>query len=151
MDIYEFLSGREPSLSMNIRLSSAGRTASIAIGTATLAAVAALFVRDARPRMFPGGAHDLLAAFSLAAIAIAYLGCQLARRAAPVQLAKAILVAAAFLFWAANQFWSALPQAALCNDIAIGLFVVDLFLVIAARPSGSDDAFGESGAEPCRE
>ncbi len=51
-----------------------------------------------------------------------------------MELAKAILLAAAFLFWAANQFWPNLPQATLFNDIAIGLFVFDVFLVIAGWP-----------------
>lgn len=138
---------------MSLQLSRAGRIFSVAIGVVTLLGVAALLARDAFPRFFPLWAHDSLAAFSLAAIAFAYLAYQLAHRPAPVQLAKAIIVAAAFLFWAANQFWSSLPQAALFNDIAIGLFVFDLFLVIAEWPRSrsSGGSFAEDGAEACQE
>jgi hypothetical protein len=56
------------------------------------------------------------------------------RRPAPSELIKAILLACAFLFWAANQFWPALRQATLFNDIAIALFVLDVFLAIIGRP-----------------
>jgi hypothetical protein len=51
-----------------------------------------------------------------------------------MDFAKSVLLAAAFLFWAANQFWPNLPQATLFNDIAIGLFVLDLFLVMTGWP-----------------
>jgi len=52
---------------------------------------------------------------------------------------KAIMLAAAFLFWAANQFWPNIRQAVLFNDFAIGLFVIDVFLVIAGWPAASPD------------
>jgi hypothetical protein len=60
-------------------------------------------------------------------------------------MVKAILLAVAFLFWAANQFWPNLPQAGLFNDIAIGLFVLDLFLVIAGWPAASTDSIFTEG------
>jgi len=79
-------------------------------------------------------------------IAVAYLVYQIAHRPAPMELLKAILLAAAFLFWAANQFWPNLPQAMLFNDIAIGLFVFDIFLVIVGWPKASaDGSFAETG------
>jgi hypothetical protein len=119
------------------------------LGGLTLAGVVLLFAEDAAPRLFPVGSHALLAAFSLAAIAIAYLIHQCARRGVsigPGGIVKAALLAAAFLFWAANQLWPNLPQAALFNDIAIGLFVLDVFLAIAGWPAeSSDGVFGESG------
>ena len=119
----------------------------LALGLLTLAAVALLFVQDAVPRLFPAGIHEFLAAFSLAAIAFAYLIHQFARRHALMELAKAILLAAAFLFWAANQFWPRLPQAALFNDIAIGLFVLDVFLAIAGWPLAANDGVFAEGDE----
>ncbi len=111
------------------------------MGIATLASVALLFIEDAAPYLFPAGSHDVLAAFSLAAIAGAYVVFQWTHRRPAAELAKAILLAAAFLFWAANQFWPNLPEAPLFNDIAIGLFVLDVFLVIAGWPSGSNASF----------
>ena len=111
----------------------------LALGVVTLAAVALLLVQDAFPRGIPTPSHEFLAAFSLATIAVAYLAFQLAERATRADLVKAILLACAFLFWAANQLWPRLPEAGLFNDIAIGLFVLDLFLVIAGWPPAAGE------------
>jgi hypothetical protein len=109
-----------------------------------------LFAWDALPRLFPAGAHNVLGAFPLAMIALAYLLYQSAHRPARLELVKAILLAIAFLFWAANQLWPDLPQATLFNDIAIGLFVLDVFLVMIGWPVTSpDESFAETyPAEP---
>jgi hypothetical protein len=48
---------------------------------------------------------------------------------------KTALLAAAFLFWAANQCLSDARAAILCNNIAIALFILDIVLVIALRPA----------------
>ena len=130
-----------------------GRLLSLILGIITLAAVVLLFIVDAAPRLLPAGSHDSLAAFSLAMTACAYVIFQMARHRALAELVKTILLAAAFLFWAANQIWPNLPQASLFNDIAIGLFVLDVFFVIAGWPAGSsesvlDDGYG-SGANRC--
>lgn len=125
----------------------------LVLGIATLAGVVLLFVQDAFPRLLPARSHDALAALSLATIAFAYMVFQLARHRALAELVKTILLAAAFLFWAANQLWPNLPQASLFNDIAIGLFVLDIFFVIVGWPAGSsDDLLDEccgSGAKRC--
>jgi hypothetical protein len=130
------------------RLDHASKAAPLALGGLTLAGVALLLTEDAAPRLFPAGSHAALAAFSLAAIAIAYLIFQCARRDVSIGaggIVKAVLLAAAFLFWAANQFWPNLPQAGLFNDVAIGLFVLDVFLVMTGRPAeAGDGVFGES-------
>jgi|SRR5580658_10872347 hypothetical protein len=104
------------------------------LGIVTLAVVASLLVWDAAPKYFPPGSHDLLAALSLASIAASFLVFRLANRASAGELFKALLLAAAFLFWAANQFWPNSPRAMLFNDLAIGLFVLDVFFVIAEGP-----------------
>lgn len=134
---------------MYVRLQRSHRFLSIFFGAVTLAGVAALFVWDARPKLFPATAHDYLAAFPLAMIAIAYLIYQAARRPGRMEVAKAIMLALAFLFWSANQFWPALPAATLFNDIAIALFVLDVFLVIVGWPATSpDESFAETWAPP---
>ena len=104
-------------------------------GIITLAVVVLLLVWDAAPRYFPAGSHDLLAALSLASIAVALVVFRVANRASASELFKAVLLAAAFLFWAANQFWPNSPRATLFNDLAIGLFVLDVFFVIAEGPN----------------
>ena len=58
------------------------------------------------------------------------------------------MLAAAFLFWAGNQLWPDARCAVLLNDIAIALFVLDVFLVIIGWPPTSpDESFAEAYAE----
>jgi hypothetical protein len=133
---------------MYIRLDRTHRALPVILGMVTLAGVGVLFVWDAFPQVFPARSHDVLAAFPLAMIALAYLVYQVAHRPAWMEFAKAIMLAVAFLFWAANQFWPNLPQATLFNDVAIALFVLDVFLVMAGWPATLPD---ESFAETCAE
>jgi hypothetical protein len=131
------------------RLNPRRRLLSAILGAITMASVGVLLVWDAAPRLFPARAHDFLGAFPLAMIAIAYLVYQAAHRPARMEFVKAILLAVAFLFWAANQLWPDLREATLFNDIAIALFVLDVFLVIVGWPASSpDEAFAESYAAP---
>jgi len=103
-----------------------------ALGAITLLAIAGLLLWDFSPGLFPARAHDTLGAVPLALIAIAWLVFKAADRRS--ELVKSILLAAAFLFWAANQFWPNSREATLFNDIAIALFVLDLFLMMRSRP-----------------
>lgn len=130
---------------MYIRLDRAHRALAVALGVLTLVGVGLLLVWDLAPRLFPPRAHDCLGAAPLALIAIAYLVYQVAHRPPVRDLAKAILLAIAFLFWAANQLWPDSPRATLYNDIAIALFVLDVFLVIIGWPATSpDESFAET-------
>jgi hypothetical protein len=131
---------------MYIRLDRAHRTLPVFLGAVTLLSAGVLFAWDAFPQLFPANAHDLLGAFPLAMIAIAYLVYQSAHRPPFKEVIKAVLLAVAFLFWAANQLWPRLPQATLFNDIAIALFVLDVFLVMIGWPKTSPD---QSFAESC--
>jgi len=134
---------------MYIRLDRAHRSLPVILGVVTLVSVGLLFVWDAVPRLFPARAHDVLAAFPLAMIAFAYLVYQTAHRPARLEFVKAVMLAVAFLFWAANQLWPDSRQATLFNDVAIGLFVLDVFLVMAGWPATSpDESFAESFAAP---
>jgi predicted exporter len=133
---------------MRIRLDRKHRTPAIILGVVTLADVVVLLLWDAFPGIFPAGSHAVLGAVSLALIAVAYLVYQLERRPAAAELVKAIMLAAAFLFWAANQFWPNSPWATLFNDVAIALFVLDVFLVIVGWPAAlPDSSFGETGGK----
>jgi len=133
---------------MYSRLIRSRRFFPVVLGILTLADVLLLFVWDVTPASFPPRSHDFLAASSLTMIAVACIVYQLLHRPAPAEFAKAIMLAVAFLFWAANQFWPNLPQATLFNDIAIGLFVLDVFLVIAGWPPASRHvSFAEADIE----
>jgi hypothetical protein len=115
--------------------------AAIALGAITLLSSAMLLLHDAAPGIFPARTHDFLAAFSLGFIALAWLLWQQARRSNAKELLKAVLLAAAFLFWAANQFWPNIKAATLFNDLAVFLFVLDVLLAMAGWPatdSGKD-------------
>lgn len=130
---------------MYFRLNRANRTFPVVLGVVTLVSVGVLLAWDIDPRLFPARAHDFLAAFPLAMIAFTYLLYQAAHKPARAEALKAILLAIAFLFWAANQLWPNIRPATLFNDIAIALFVLDVFLVIAGWPSTSpDESFAET-------
>ena len=116
-----------------------------ALGVLTLMTVGLLLVWDAWPELFPPRAHDVLGALPLGSIAVAYVVYQAIRRPGPLEFLKAIMLAVAFVLWAANQLWPDRPQATLFNDLAIALFVLDVFLVIVGWPRSSpDEAFAET-------
>ena len=133
---------------MYIRIDRAHRALPVILGIVTLADVGVLLVWDVFPQLFPAHTHDFLGAFSLAMIAVAYLVYQAVHRPPGRELIKAILLAIAFLFWAANQFWPGSPRTTLYNDIAIALFVLDVFLVmIGWPPTSPDSSFAETFTE----
>jgi putative effector of murein hydrolase len=113
----------------------AGRVFPLVVGVAALVLTGVLLAWDISRESFPAKAHGLLAALPLALIACARVVYQAVLRPTLKELAKAILLALAFLFWSANQFWPELPQATLFNDVAIALFIADVFLVFIDRPS----------------
>lgn len=124
------------------------RPVPIALGAVTLAAVAVLLVWDVAPELFPARSHDVLGALPLGLIAVAYLAYQGYRRPLRLELLKAALLALAFFFWATNQALPSLPQATLFNDLAIALFVLDVFLVLVGWPSAvATEGFAETAAE----
>jgi hypothetical protein len=134
---------------MYIRLDRAHRALAMVLGIVTLASVVVLLVWDAKPGWFPARSHDFIGAFSLTMIAVAYMVYQMAHRPPWREFAKAAMLAVAFLFWAANQLWPDSPRATLLNDIAIALFVLDVFLVMAGwPPSSPDESFGETYGRP---
>jgi hypothetical protein len=132
---------------MCTRLTRAQRTLPWILGVVTLASVPVLFAWDADPQLFPPNAHNFLGAFPLAMIAIAYLAYQAVHRPARMEVVKALLLAIAFLFWAGNQLWPDRSYATLLNDLAIALFVLDIFLVMIGWPATSpDESFAETYA-----
>ena len=110
----------------------ASRAAAL-LGAAAMLGVLVLVAWDLSPGMFPPRAHDTLAAGPLVVIAMACIVHEVSRRGAPWVLARAVVVALAFLFWAANQLWPDSPNATLYNDVAIAGFVLDVFLVFVRR------------------
>jgi hypothetical protein len=130
---------------MYTRLDRTHRAVPVVLGAVTLAGVAALFACDAWPALFRPGTHNWLEAFPLAMIALAYLAYQTVHRPSAKEWMKATLLGVAFLFWAANQVLPDPRKATLCNDAAIALFVLDVFLVIVGWPASSpDESFGET-------
>jgi len=130
------------------RLDCAHRAMSLVLGVLTLVSLGMLLAWNVNPKFFPLRAHGFLAAFPLAMIAITYLLYQSARRPSAKEFLKAMMLAVAFLFWAANQLWPDLRQATLFNDIAIALFVLDVFLVMTGWPTTSpDESFAETYGE----
>jgi len=110
------------------------RSLPVILCVVTLISVGVLLVWDLVPGLFPAKAHDFLAALPLAMIACVCFLYEAVRRPSRSELVKAILLACAFLFWAANQLWPSLAHATLFNDLAIALFVFDVFLAMTSRP-----------------
>jgi hypothetical protein len=106
----------------------------ITMGSLALGSAAGLLVWDAVPQAFPARAHVLLGSAPLALIAVASLVYQAARRPSRLEMVKAVILATAFLFWAANQLLPDVAPATLFNDLAIALFVLDVFLLILGWP-----------------
>jgi hypothetical protein len=133
---------------MYSRLDRAHRALPVILGVVTLSGAILLLVCDAFPWIFSTANHNALAACSLAMTAIAYLLYQFAHRPAPMEFLKAVLLAVAFLFWAANQVCTSPRAATLFNDMAIALFVLDVFLVMVGWPTTSPDgSFAETHAK----
>jgi hypothetical protein len=118
---------------MHSRFARAHRAVSVTFAVAAVAGSGILLTSDALPQGFPGTPHAFLAAVPLAMIAVAYLVYQGAHRRPFRDWVKAGMLAAAFFFWAANQLWPDSSRAILFNDIAIGLFILDVFLVMISR------------------
>ena len=118
---------------MSIRHDWGRRSLPIVLCVATLVSVAVL-VWDVLPALFPAKAHDFLTALPLAMIACACLVDEAVRRPLQSERVKAVLLACAFLFWSANQLWPTLRRDILFSDIAIALFVFDVFLAMIGRP-----------------
>jgi hypothetical protein len=133
------------------RLQSARRSVPVFLGVPALVSAAILLLWDAYPRLLPADARDLLGALPLLFIAVAYLAYEFIRRPGNAELFKATLLAIAFLLWAGNQFWSESKWASLMNDLAIGLFVLDVFFVMVGWPPNSpDEAFAEIYTKPMK-
>jgi peptidoglycan/LPS O-acetylase OafA/YrhL len=124
---------------MYSRLDRAYRALPLALGVITLIGIVLLLAWDADGKLFSIQMHAALEAFTLAGIAVAYLLYQSALRPQPAEWMKTIMLVAAFLFWAANQVWPDPKQALVLNDVAIALFVLDVFLVMAGWPKASQD------------
>ena len=124
----------------------------LCLSVLTMVSVGALLAWDALPQAFPQGAHALLGAVPLALIAVSALVYQAARRPGRLEIVKTAVLASAFLFWAANQLLPDAPEATLFNDLAIALFVVDVFLAIVGWPPRLSErasaARAEFAAEP---
>ncbi len=134
---------------MYTRIDRAHRAIPVILGVLTLLCGTLALAWDVYPALFSPAAHIFFATAALALIAIAYLIYQTVHRPTRQEWLKAILLAIAFLFWAANQFWPNPQQATLFNDIAIALFVLDVFLVMVGWPATSpDESFAETYVEP---
>jgi hypothetical protein len=108
--------------------------ACITLGALSLAAAVALGICDVARRWLPDRAHDWFSAAALALVAFAYLAYQAGRGPSAGEWGRAVLLAFAFLAWAANQVWPDHGQAILLNDVAVAAFVVDVVLAMVGWP-----------------
>jgi hypothetical protein len=99
-----------------------------------------LLAWDVAPARFPSRSHDLLGAVPLFAIAASHFAQQVVQKTSRFGWVRAAIVVAAFVAWAVNQYWPEHALATLWNDIAIALFVVDIFLSVASAPDRISEA-----------
>ncbi|MFY9615367.1 MAG: hypothetical protein WAT58_08210 [Candidatus Dormiibacterota bacterium] len=83
--------------------------------------------------------HSIVSAVPLALIAVANLVYHAVRRPPPIEMLKAGLLSAAFIFWSLYQLLPTLALAPVFNDLAIALFVLDITLIVAAGAGGPRD------------
>jgi hypothetical protein len=107
------------------------------LATAALLLLIPLVAWNLAPARFAARAHDHLAPLPLAFISIAQFLGQLGQRPGRRQVLQAAMLSTGFLLWAATQLWPDAPRALVWNDVAIGLFVVDLYLSVARAPTRS--------------
>jgi hypothetical protein len=105
------------------------------LGVAAVVVTTALLGIDVGPVRLSDRAHAEISALPLALVALAYLVHQPLRRPTLLAVAQSVLLACAFLLWAAYQFDPTLPVAV--NDLAITLFILDLALVIGSDLRGA--------------
>lgn len=105
------------------------RSLGLALVWGAAAASAVLLGLDATPRFLQGGAHRIISAAPLFAIAAAFLAAQIVLRPTPGEFARRVLLSIAFLLWGADALFSEYAWAAVANDAAVALFVLDLALV----------------------
>jgi hypothetical protein len=89
-----------------------------------------LLILDISEGFRTGDARRVVSALPLIAIALACLAFHATWTPEPLDLVKRVLLSAAFLFWAATQLFPTAGWAPIANDLAIGLFVLDLALIL---------------------
>jgi hypothetical protein len=115
----------------------------IAIGLVSMLWLVPLLAWDAAPSRFPLHSHDALGAGPLFFIAVGYVAQQVVQRPGGIGWMRAGIIVAAFVAWAANQYWPDAGTATLWNDVAVALFVLDIFISIAS--SGKAPETGLAG------
>jgi hypothetical protein len=106
------------------------RSVTVFLLAVALVSSAVLLILDVWGGFREGDARRIVSALPLTAIALACLAFHATWKPEPLDLLKRVLLSAAFLLWAANQLFPTTGWAPVANDAAIGLFVLDLALIL---------------------
>lgn len=92
------------------------------------------------PRDVPAS-HRLISATALLSIGLAYLTVQLLAKPRLQELLRRLMVASAFILWGIDQLLPPGTLADVIGDLVIGLYVVDLALLVKDQlsPTSSSD------------
>ena len=77
--------------------------------------------------------HQRLSALALIFVGLSYAAFQFAAVRKRTDRVKGVLLATAFVLWGSEQFLPASPLMTLIDSLVIGIFVVDISLVIVDR------------------
>jgi hypothetical protein len=113
----------------------------LALAALAVLALGPLLLWNVSPAAFGADAHDRLAPLPLGLVAASSLLHQLRGAASRIGRLRAVMLSVGFCLWAATQLWPAWPHALRLNDLAIALFVLEIFLGVrrsGGRPAAAD-------------
>ena len=97
-----------------------------------LLSAAALILGDLRHGFRPSSFHGKAGAFALMFVGASYIAAQAKRRISHGDLLRAVMLGSAFVLWGAEQFVGKGRFLTVMDSAVIGIFVVDLYLIILA-------------------
>ncbi|HVU32023.1 MAG TPA: hypothetical protein VHE61_01215 [Opitutaceae bacterium] len=108
------------------------RLLSLVLAALALSSTAIMVVGDTRHSFAPSSFHAQVGAFALMFVGVSYILAQVTRRVSIGERLRAMLLGGAFVLWGAEQFLQPGKLVTILDIAVIGIFVVDLFLIILA-------------------
>ncbi len=105
---------------------------SLVLAALALVSTAILVIGDTKHAFAPSSFHGRVGAFALMFVGASYILAQISRRVSVGEKLRAMLLGGAFVLWGGEQFLESGKLMTVLDVAVIGIFVVDLFLIILA-------------------